>query len=56
MPVPPVRLPALMHDPHYRLSVAWQNMAYNQPPHTGYYLGPGMRPAQLPAIQTVELK
>jgi rhamnogalacturonan endolyase len=33
------RLPTLMHDPHYLLSVAWQNVAYNQPPHTGYYLG-----------------
>jgi rhamnogalacturonan endolyase len=29
----------LMHDPHYRLSVAWQNASYNQPPHTGFYLG-----------------
>ena len=25
----------LMHDPQYRLSVAWQNTAYNQPPHVG---------------------
>ena len=33
------RLPTLMHDPHYRLSVAWQNVSYNQPPHTGFYLG-----------------
>ena len=29
----------LMHDPQYRLSVAWQNVGYNQPPHTGFYLG-----------------
>lgn len=29
----------LMQDPQYRLSVAWQNTAYNQPPHTGFYLG-----------------
>jgi rhamnogalacturonan endolyase len=29
----------LMHDPQYRLSVAWQNTSYNQPPHTGFYLG-----------------
>ena len=36
------RIPALMQDPHYRLSVAWQNVAYNQPPHTGFYLGHGM--------------
>ncbi|SJN34428.1 hypothetical protein [Sphingobacterium sp. JB170] len=36
------RLYTLMHDPVYRLGVAWQNVAYNQPPHTGYYLGTGM--------------
>jgi len=35
----PHRLRTLMHDPQYRLSVAWQNVAYNQPPHVGYYLG-----------------
>jgi rhamnogalacturonan endolyase len=28
------RFYTLMHDPQYRLSVAWQNVAYNQPPHT----------------------
>ena len=33
-----------MHDPQYRLSVAWQNVAYNKPPHTGYFLGAGMKP------------
>ena len=32
------RLYTLMHDAQYRLSVAWQNVAYNQPPHAGYYL------------------
>jgi rhamnogalacturonan endolyase len=36
------RLPTLMHDPVYRLGVAWQNVAYNQPAHTGFYLGDGM--------------
>ena len=34
----------LMHDPTYRLSVAWQNVAYNQPAHTGFYMGEGMEP------------
>ncbi len=38
------RLPTLMHDPHYRLSIAWQNVGYNQPAHTGYFLGAGMKP------------
>ena len=32
------RVPTLMHDHTYRLGVAWQNTAYNQPPHLGYYL------------------
>ncbi len=46
------RLPTLMHDPQYRLSVAWQNVAYNQPPHTGFYLGHDMSPPARPAIRT----
>jgi len=29
----------LMHDGVYRLGIAWQNVAYNQPAHTGRYLG-----------------
>jgi len=33
------RIPTLMQDPVYRLGIAWQNVAYNQPPHTGFYLG-----------------
>ena len=33
------RLVTLMHDPQYRLSVAWQNVAYNQPTQPGFYLG-----------------
>lgn len=32
----------LMHDPIYRLGVAWQNVGYNQPPHTGFFLGEGL--------------
>lgn len=31
-------VPTLMHDHVYRMGVAWQNTAYNQPPHLGYYL------------------
>lgn len=31
-----VRLATLMHDHTYRMAVAWQNNAYNQPPHVGY--------------------
>lgn len=29
----------LMHDSQYRTGVAWQNTAYNQPPHLSYYIG-----------------
>ncbi|MBR1394631.1 MAG: rhamnogalacturonan lyase [Prevotella sp.] len=32
------RIPTLMHDHIYRMSVAWQNVGYNQPPHLGYFL------------------
>ena len=32
------RIVTLMHDPVYRLGVAWQNTAYNQPPHLSYSL------------------
>lgn len=37
------RMVTLMHDPQYRLSVAWQNVAYNQPPHPSFFLGAGMK-------------
>jgi rhamnogalacturonan endolyase len=46
------RIYTLMHDPQYRLSIAWQNVAYNQPPHTGFYLGDGMAEPPRPAIIT----
>jgi len=37
------RITTLMHDPQYRMAIAWQNVAYNQPPHPGFYLGEGMK-------------
>jgi len=37
------RIYTLMHDPVYRLGIAWQNVAYNQPPHTSFYLGEDIR-------------
>ncbi|SDD91639.1 rhamnogalacturonan lyase [Pedobacter soli] len=46
----------LMHDPQYRLSIAWQNDGYNQPPHTGFYFGYGMQKAPKPNIVLVEPK
>ena len=36
------RFTTLMHDPVYRLGIAWQNVAYNQPAHTSYFLGASM--------------
>ena len=50
------RLYTLMHDPQYRLAIAWQNVAYNQPPHPGFFLGAGMKPAPRPHITLVALK
>ena len=47
------RLRTLMHDPQYRLSVAWQNVGYNQPPHPGFYLGDGMKVPARPDVRTV---
>ncbi len=46
------RLYTLMHDPQYRLSVAWQNVGYNQPTQPGFYLGHGMKPPPRPRIVT----
>lgn len=45
------RIYTLMHDPVYRLGIAWQNVAYNQPPHTGFYLGDGMSTPPVPNIR-----
>ncbi|HEX8236088.1 MAG TPA: rhamnogalacturonan lyase [Abditibacteriaceae bacterium] len=50
------RFYTFMHDPAYRMGIAWQNVAYNQPPHTGFYVGPGMKQPPRPAIVTVRAK
>jgi rhamnogalacturonan endolyase len=50
------RFCTLMHDPQYRLAIAWQNVAYNQPPHPGFYLGEGMAPPPRPNITLVRPK
>ncbi|KEO71859.1 rhamnogalacturonan lyase [Anditalea andensis] len=47
------RFYTLMHNPQYRVSIAWQNVGYNQPPHPDYYLGVGMEKPSLPNIQMV---
>lgn len=46
------RFVTLMHDPQYRLAIAWQNVAYNQAPHPGFHLGVGMKPPPRAAITT----
>lgn len=47
------RLYTLMHDAVYRTGVAWQNSAYNQPPHLGFYIGDGLSAVTQPDIYTV---
>ncbi len=44
------RLYTLMHDPTYRMAVAWQNTSYNQPPHLGFYIGDGVENVPIPDI------
>lgn len=45
-----MRLVTLMHDPQYRVAVAWQNVGYNQPPHPSFFLGHGMKPPPRPRV------
>ncbi|MET8259377.1 cellulose binding domain-containing protein [Micromonospora sp. NPDC005205] len=44
------RIYTLMHDPQYRVAIAWQNTAYNQPPHPGFFIGNGMNTPPTPDI------
>jgi hypothetical protein len=41
-----------MHDPQYRVAIAWQNTAYNQPPHPSFALGPELPDPPRPDIRT----
>lgn len=50
------RFYTLMHNPQYRLSIAWQNVAYNQPPHVSYFMGEGMQQPPKPNIMMVKGK
>ncbi len=47
------RMYTLMHDPIYRLSIAWQNVGYNQPPHLGFYFGADMDTPPDPDINII---
>lgn len=48
-----MKLRTLMHDPQYRTAIAWQNTAYNQPPHVSYFIGAGMATPPAPNISIV---
>lgn len=50
------RFRTLMHDPQYRLSIAWQNVGYNQPPYTSFFLGEGMKAPAKPNIVLIKAK
>ena len=47
------RMYTLMHDPQYRVAIAWQNTAYNQPPHPSFFIGSGMSTPPTPSITYV---
>ncbi|MFY1686706.1 cellulose binding domain-containing protein [Plantactinospora sp. WMMB782] len=44
------RIHTLMHDPMYRVAIAWQNTAYNQPPHPSFFIGNGMSTPPTPSV------
>ncbi|WP_281336250.1 T9SS type A sorting domain-containing protein [Flavobacterium eburneipallidum] len=46
------KLYTLMHDTQYRTAIAWQNSAYNQPPHPSFYLGVDMDAQTKPNVVT----
>jgi hypothetical protein len=47
------RLYTLMHDPTYRAQVAFEQSAYNQPPHAGFHIGAGRAAPPPPDIRVV---
>ncbi|MER6620772.1 rhamnogalacturonan lyase [Streptomyces sp. NPDC000931] len=46
------RITTLLHDTLYRTALAWQNTAYNQPPHTGFFIGADMPTPPRPPVFT----
>jgi rhamnogalacturonan endolyase len=47
------RIYTLLHDPQYRVALAWQNSAYNQPPHPSFFIGANMATPPAPNIVLV---
>lgn len=50
-----LRVPTLLHDHVYRMGVVWQQTAYNQPPHLGYYLPDYLTSKQSTGIRQTEM-
>ncbi|MER5526364.1 rhamnogalacturonan lyase [Streptomyces sp. NPDC002677] len=46
------KITTLLHDTQYRTALAWQNTAYNQPPHPSFFIGDGMGTAPRPTVYT----
>ncbi|CAM5682912.1 putative Rhamnogalacturonan endolyase YesW [Streptomyces afghaniensis 772] [Streptomyces afghaniensis] len=46
------KITTLLHDTQYRTALAWQNTAYNQPPHPSFFIGNGMPTAPRPTVHT----
>ncbi|MFH8560137.1 rhamnogalacturonan lyase [Streptomyces sp. NPDC017988] len=46
------RITTLLQDTQYRTALAWQNTAYNQPPHPSFHIGSGMTTAPRPTVAT----
>jgi rhamnogalacturonan endolyase len=44
------RITTLLQDAQYRVALAWQNTAYNQPPHPSFFIGAGMAEPPRPDI------
>ncbi|MQM28109.1 rhamnogalacturonan lyase family protein [Glycomyces albidus] len=47
-----LRIATLMHDVQYRVAIAWQNTAYNQPPHPSFYIGSDVTGYPWPDVRT----
>ncbi|MGS2591247.1 rhamnogalacturonan lyase [Streptomyces hebeiensis] len=46
------KITTLLHDRQYRTALAWQNTAYNQPPHPSFFIGDKMPTPPRPDITT----
>ncbi|MDX3589132.1 rhamnogalacturonan lyase family protein, partial [Streptomyces europaeiscabiei] len=44
------RITTLLHDTQYRTALAWQNTAYNQPPHPSFFIGASMPTPPRPTV------